>query len=103
MKNNIVEMVQKLGISTVLLIFAFWWFTSKVAEPMISSHTQFLQAQVETSHIAAQTLERLSRVVEGQAACLTRIEDCQRESQKQHAEMLEKLSRSQTIGQAPVH
>ena len=45
----LIYFAERYGIPTVLLVVGVWWFATKVGEPLVKSHVEFLQNEQKNS------------------------------------------------------
>jgi hypothetical protein len=58
-RQTLVYFLDRYGLPTVLILVFGWWVGTRVAEPLVQSHTQFLSEQVKYSSQQSECMSKM--------------------------------------------
>jgi hypothetical protein len=79
-------LLEHYGVPTLLLLVGLWWFASRVAEPLVQSHVQFLEQQTKISKEMAETQKTQTETLQG-------LRDWSLRSDTSHQQQLQALDK----------
>ena len=67
-------LLEHYGVPTMVLMLGCWWFATRIAEPLVKSHVEFVQRQAETAREIVDTQKTQAKTLEKASETLGKLE-----------------------------